>query len=694
METSTSSSASTTPALWRLSGGRWWLIGAAVLALVAVLFPGGRITLATGLWLLAPGYLIERALPGQRPHWLLRVAIWIGISMSLAPLAYLWATAIGAQLPALLLISAATALGGGAVWVAWRDLARAPAWPAPTTGALIIVLLIGAWLRAEQIADLAMPAWVDSVHHALMVRIAAERGQAPWTLAPYLPVYEMPYHWGYHTLIAAAWQLGGGELPDVLLWSGQLLNWLQGVAAAALAWLLWRRPVAAIVAAAIVSCISWMPAYYVSWGRYTQLSGLLLLIALAISWQQWLAASARRERFGWLALVSLIAAGLSLVHMRMFVFAAALAGAQSLVWALRQPGRVIIIRWGQALLAGSLAVVMTAPWWWLLLRRVLLPAAAGAQSLASGGSYVQLSYDLMWIGPNEWLVSGALIGGACGVARRHPASAVLLIWVGLLALATNPWLLSYLAPLIGIALLIYGIGQRRWMYSGAGLLLLLINPTTVQLPSLWLLPSDIAAISLFFPLSSLIGGGIALIWPEGRRCWQIGGILLLLVVTLWGAREQCAIVNPVTVLATAADRAAIAWVADHTPPTARFLVNAAYWLPGVARGNDGGWWILPLTGRWTSTPPALFTYGEPEPTLATRQRSQQIIDLGDGKPVDLDDLIRREQIDYIYTSPAGPLQPERFANHPQYEVVFERDGIVIYRVIGHHQDRDQNNPSR
>jgi hypothetical protein len=65
---------------------------------------------------------------------------------------------------------------------------------------------------------------------------------------------------------------------------------------------------------------------------------------------------------------------------------------------------------------------------------------------------------------------------------------------------------------------------------------------------------------------------------------------------------------------------------------------------------------------------------------ATQQRSQQIIDFGNGQAVDLARLIAAERIDYIYTSPAGPLRPEHFAGRAGYEVVFAQDGIVIYRV--------------
>jgi len=661
------------------STGQRWLVSALAVALIVALVPAGRVLLATGFWLLVPGYVLERHFLGARPHWLVRIVLWNGIGLSVLPILYLWLTAVGTTLPPWVLIAGAGGLSVVALRMAWHDLAAIQGSPSGMTWLLMIVLAISGWLRAVQIADLALPAWVDSVHHALMIRVAAETGRAPWTLTPYLPVVDMPYHWGYHVVIAAAWQLSGGDLPTVMLWSGQLLNWLQGVAAAALALLSWRRPSAAVIAAAVVGCISWMPAYYVSWGRYTQLSGLLLIVALAISWHHELNAGSRRERFGWLLLSAVIVTGLSLVHMRMFVFGVALLVAQSVVWTLRQTRSRIGLHILETGFVGLLALALAGPWWFLLLRRVLLPAAIGTRSLTSGGSYVQLSHDLMWIGPNEWLVALALMGGMIGLIYRQQAVAVMVLWVGGLVVLTNLWLISYLVPLIGVVLIMYAIAWRKWRIAGIGVLLLAVNPATIRFPFLWLLPVDIAAISLFLPISNLIGG-IALIWHTTRLRWLMGGAVGLLALTLWGAYQQRSIVNPVTVLATAADQVALAWIAEHTPPTARFLINAAPWLPGVARGTDGGWWILPLTGRWTSTPPVLFVHSEMDEVQATQQRSQQIIDFGNGQAVDLARLIAAERIDYIYTSPAGPLRPEHFAGKAGYEVVFAQDGIVIYRV--------------
>src|SRR5688572_28604170 len=51
--------------------------------------------------------------------------------------------------------------------------------------AWVLFVLILAW-RLFQVRTLALPAWVDSVHHTLLLRILLEQGQIPDTWAPYL----------------------------------------------------------------------------------------------------------------------------------------------------------------------------------------------------------------------------------------------------------------------------------------------------------------------------------------------------------------------------------------------------------------------------------------------------------------------------------------------------------------------------
>jgi len=673
---------------WNTPGRRLLLAVALGVIPASLAAPAGRLGVAMALVLLAPGYLIERRLAPSQPA-LVRLSLWLALSLSLVPLAYMWLHAAGVALGAPGLWLAAALLAGAALVCAWRDLGATPD-PAPAPAGIrranaltAILFALTLWTRFAQIEGLAFPPWVDPVHHALLVRVAAETGMAPLSLEPYLPVRELPYHWGYHVTIATLLRLSGMDLPGTLLFSGQILNALNALAAAGLALALWRRPLAAPVAALIVGLVSLMPAYYLSWGRYTQLTGLLMLPGLAIAWN---AALHQRGRGWWLA-VALCLAGLNLVHVRMLIFGLLLLAALGLVRAAGHPWAALRARLPGALAAVAGALALTAPWLALIINRALLPAAAAGE-LGGDSSYNALNENLLWIAPNRLLVALALGGGLLALWRRERAGAALLIWVGLLALATNPWLLGYALPAAGAVALINGLLRRAPLLALAGAALLLLNPALVTLPYLWLLPNDVLVISLFLPLALLIGGGAALAlgWLEAARP-RLRPFLIpatavaVLALGLWGALNSRSVINPVTLLVRPGEPAALAWAAAETPPDARFLVNAAPWLPGARRGADGGWWLLPLAGRWTSAPPVVYVHGPPEYVARVNAVADTVIGYAPGQEQAIFDLIRAEGITHIYlVDGSGPLQAGLFVGRSGFAQVYARDGVTIFAV--------------
>lgn len=672
-----------------LTRGRRLLVAAALVAAAALLSPAGRLAAAMALVLLAPGYLLERALPGPRPPMVARTSLWVALSLSVVALVYQWCWAAGLAIGDLALWPVAGALAAGALAAAWRDLGALAPPPAGREAAWFgaLTVAIAAATLALRLADaegLALPPWVDSVHHALMVRIAAETGAAPASLEPFMPVSGLPYHWGYHVLIATVLRLAGGELPETLLITGQILSALHAPAAAGLAVAMWRRPAAGPVAALVAGLVSLMPAYYLSWGRYTQLAGLLMLPGLAVAWQQGLAGRGR----GWWAAAALVLAGLSLVHFRVLIFGAALLAALSLVWAAGEAWPAVRERLVAAVAAGAGAAALTAPWLALLAGRALLPAVADG-GLAGGGSYNALNPDLLWVAPNRLLVALALAAALAGLARRAGAAAALVLWVGLMALLANPWLLTYLLAAAGLALLAGGLLRRSLAPALAGAALMLIARLGPP-PYLWLITNDVFVISLFLPLAALIGGGAALLYgrlaarPTLARALLPSWAVALALAGLWGAAAmRDDVLNEGTVLATRADRAAIAWAASSTPPDARFLVNAAPWLPTARRGADGGWWLLPLAGRWTTAPPVLYVYGDPEYVAHVNAVADTLIGYRPGGEQAVLDLIAAEGITHIYlVAGKGPLQAELFAGRPGFTQVYAQDGVTIFAVDG------------
>lgn len=690
----------------------------------------GRMLVALLLLLFGPGYLFERAFSLSLPYIpLLRPALWIGLSLSLVGLLYTWTTALGIVLTPLLLGLLAFGCAIGVVWSAWYEdhsnqrgpyprasdqrIASASTSPQDCTPqahlgpgqlasepvlakralalvtpwlwgwAAIFVLSLG--VRFVQIHDLALPPWVDSVHHALLIRVAAEKGQAPYSLRPYLPLDNLPYHWGYHVFTATVMQLSGLTLPQVMLWSGQILNALHVLTCAALANYFWRRPLAGVVAALIVGLISIMPAYYVSWGRYTQLTGLLLLPAVAIYWHVWLSTPTRSA---WISLVVLLA-GLSVIHFRVLVLVLSLMAVIAAMWGLQQMHwRMLWIRLPGALGMALAAVGLSLPWLWQLAQRRLAPALHNSQALIGGGSYNELNEALLWAGQNRLLLALTLLAAGWGLFRRSRVTATYLGWTGAMIIIANPWLLGYLLPMIGLVIVASGVQQRQPLTVLAGGVLLVFNARFISYHYLWLITNDVIVISLFLPFAILIAGGVCLLytWFEytfaaQRRFMGLAVATLLALAALWGTWNSRSIINPVTVFTTAADTRAIAWIAEHTPPESRFLINATGWFSHIDRGSDGGWWIMPLTGRWTSTPPALYEYGPPDYVAKAYALSREIATFQKGQEQALYHLILREDITYIYlVSQKGPITTDVFANSPAFQTVYQQEGVTILEV--------------
>ena len=234
-------------------------------------------------------------------------------------------------------------------------IARDP-WPYV---ALAVVMLLVVVTRALQVRDLALPAWVDSVHHTMIVRLIADGGRVPASYHPYMPVDAFHYHFGFHAGAAALAWLSGLSADRAVLLFGQALNVLAPLAAYTMAWWIGRSRWGGVAAALVVGALCYMPAYYVTWGRYTQLAGLVMLPPLMLFTAR--ALERRRGRHMgrgdrpvaptgarqalWrlgaggsvLLLAALLIAGLVLTHYRVLVFYAVWAVPQGvlLLWRAR-----------------------------------------------------------------------------------------------------------------------------------------------------------------------------------------------------------------------------------------------------------------------------------------------------------------------------------------------------------------------
>ena len=627
------------------------VLGAATLlaAFLGTFVPAARVLVA-GMALLAPGFLLwEHGKHGIHLPRLASPAIMLGLSLSTIPIVLLWSTTLGLVLSPTVMRLLVLSCGLLAAWrlsgqVRGRMFGR-HGW---LIGGLLLVAILTFGLRLYQIRGVALPLWVDSVHHALLIRIIGETGAYPSSLQPYLEVDRIAYHWGYHA-IAAAWQAAAFlPLASFMLLSGQVLNALHVLTVYALGAYLLRSPLAGLCAALATGLLSLMPAYYVTWGRYTQLTGLLLVPALIIF--SCLLAEAPRWSTRLVLFTGVMLAGLFLVHYRVLIFYAAFMLAYLLLMTVRFPRRVraAVVR---LVAAGVVSLALAAPWVWVLAREALLPAARNPTSLVSAETYNGIDSSLVWTTNSRPLFLAAGIGG-------------------LFALLAGRWRVLAIAGWIGV-------------------MLLLANPNAVGLRPLWLINNHAVLITLFLPISLLAGYAVAtaLRWLNRRVTGRLRGPLRssigagFVALACFGAWQFRDVVNPVTNLAGPADLPAIEWVAENTPTNARFLINAAPWLGRIYRGSDAGWWLTPLAGRWTSTPPSLYSYGSQDYIARTAQRSADVTALQITNIAELDRLIQENQITHIFVgSQGGPLKGEMFWGRPEFKPVYDHDGVLIFEV--------------
>ena len=283
----------------------------------------------------------QAAAEDSRPSWPWDPAAWWGVALALGvaiwPLLWLWLSLINGRWRGWTLWL--VVVGGWAAffWLWWQDkkarrrridladsLATLPAHPPPTLAwnkahlLLLLILLAGFAVRLLAVRDVFFPPWVDSSRHALITMIMTGSGQVIADYQPYLPVDHFPYHYGFHTLSGSLALMSGWPLPRLLLYLGQLLNALVPLTVYAALWLLTRRKGVGLIGAFFVAIPFFFPAYYATWGRFTQLTAVLLLpLAIALAWQL-----VRGEQFWqrvWWMLAILVA-GLFLTHFRVFLY--------------------------------------------------------------------------------------------------------------------------------------------------------------------------------------------------------------------------------------------------------------------------------------------------------------------------------------------------------------------------------------
>jgi len=641
--------------------------------------------LALPLWMLlfGPGLafinLVGLAARFERES---RYGLALGLSLAFFPVLMAWTTFFGIawRPPGLLglCLSVVGLLAWFWVWNSRRRPVPNPEAPLPQEGLtsqdnqlsnstdasllFLCILIIALAVRLIMVRDLSAPPWVDSVHHALITRLIEDHGGYPPTYQPYLDLTTANYHSGYHSLMVAFHWLSGLELYEAMLLFGQVLNALSIIAVYLFTISLTGKRRAGIAAGLVAGLFTPMPAYYTSWGRYTQLAGLLILpAALALTRMAWVPApgsllNVLRERWKLFLVAALAWGGLALTHYRVAAFMACWFFVEMIVSILINPRTASNLRAvGFKLFAlgiiAVLALISTAPWWPATLSTLLLPKVT-----AWSGTGIPWFNDFSWGYLTSAMGRYALGGAALGL---------------LLSLICRQWNLGLGVPLWVVSLFfLANLGALHLHGSG------FVNNTSVE-------------ISLFMPIATLAGYFLDQLTNLTDRIlpaklhspYKIALALATLGIGIYAGRQLIPILNPVTFLFRRGDAAAMQWIRQNIPAEETILVNPFSWGYGLYAGNDGGYWIAPLTGRKTIPPPVLYGLDDSQNNIRqTNQFIHQVIEKG-SDPAALASLMQPQGIRFVYLGArGGVISPAALHGSPLFKLLYKEEGVYLFQV--------------
>lgn len=628
--------------------------------------------LLAAAWLFVlPGWgLLTWLAPAWRGlHWAEKTALSAALSLSLYPLLMLWSHLVRLELGAL--HAWIPPLLGMAVF-AWQlrqeppRFSRIPKERLWTDVALIFILALIFGVRFWSVRSLAAPLWGDSYQHSLIVQLLLENGGLFTSWQPYAAVDTFTYHFGFHSLTAVFAWLTRLPAEQAVLWNGQILNGLAALAVFPLAKRLKDHPWSGLGGVLVAGLLVSMPMEYTNWGRYTQLTGLVLLPVLI--WMIWAFLDSAERKWGNLILTSLVFAGLALSHYRILIFALLFLPVYLLFSTDKKNLRRLV---GQTAGLGILAGLLFLPWFinifggrilHIFRTQISTPASvvnAWATDLDPVGELT--SYLPAWM----WLLLA--LSSAWLIWRRSKAATIVMSWSFLLLLAANPQWLNLPGT---------GILSNFTVFISAYILAGVLVPAAA---------SDLVetAAPLLDWLRKTTSQGFTRSAP----------LAMILFFALWGALLRLDDLQPARfALVTQPDQRAADWISANIPAGSRFLVNGFYAFSGSALvGADAGWWLPLLAGRPTILTPLNTSFEQPT-NLAENETIQQLIAAlqAQTKPTsEVKKLLQSLGVTHIYigqqqgqVNAASPLlDPQAFDSAPGYELVYRQDRVWIFAVI-------------
>lgn len=617
---------------------------------------GALLFMALTALCLAPGLALLTLRPSACRDWapLQRGCLAVGLSVAVWPVAFYAARVLGpgVTIGPLKLALFLAACAGIIFWRMrgqWWAWLRLDAWEWLALGVFAATLFTRFWI----IRDQPYPAWTDSLHHVLLTDLTATAGRLPMTLDPYFPVALGQYHLGLYALSGSVQMLARVPAHTALLATAQTLNGLCGLAV----YLTLDRRVGrwgALVGAVMVGLVSFQPAWYVNWGRFTQLSSqTLLLIAWVATGEALRAFLERRERSWWTTVAALLNGAVFLLHFRVAAFylpllALTVAGE---AWSAQRRG--VLAQFGLGLVTvglASLAPVLPAVPEALRIYFAAAARSASPETVQSLQAYYAMPASAFFtLAARPWLLALAGLSAVWGWWRRSAFSLLISLW--------------------GVAVM--GLGYAY----------------VLEIPVLNITNLGAVLIMLYLPIGLLIGAGAEEVRRSVTLAWRPVALRLMTAVLLAAAsvtaRARATEIEAYRYFVAPADVAAMDWLRANVPLDAVFAVNTLFWLPTFPHGIDAGYWIPYFTGRRTTASNMLFPQAPAEYVdwiLAASRAAQRLPQ----DPVAVADL-RRLGVTYVYVGAtagyfADGLHGEQLRRLDGLRLVYQQDQVWIFAL--------------
>jgi len=505
---------------------------------------------------------------------------------------------------------------------------------------LTIGFVISLWGICNEVAGLGS----DSYHHTLITQMIMDQGRLPQDYGSFLPIISFRYHYGFHALAAFLGWVSGIPARLLVLALGKVLISLCAAAVALATEKISGRRAAGLMATVIVAVTCVFPAYMLTWGRYTQLTGLVILaLFLAFFWL-WIK---RDYNTGNILVLAVLAAGMGLTHYR--IVAMAVTGVLILAM-VEGLGRHSWKDWQRIAFRGLLlmfvVLALTAPWLIHLgvTHQIGFPVVA-AERTDNYFSLSRFSTELKQYPTNIPMLILATLAMLSGWIRRDRVTIGLTLWFVVLLLPSR--------------------------------YILLMDTTSVF-------------ISVFLPAAIVIGqegnnliDAIAHFFarPRLRQILASTFILLLLIGGL-AANLVYPIVNDG--LLHPVDLPAMEFIRQETSSDAYFMVNMFHFpfSDTLVAGSDAGAWI-PLLAQRRVTLPVLNYYIERlnDPTWVDRlcQLDQLNGDITSEAGLA---LLRAEGITHVYIGDrGGVIQPASLLSSPDFNLIYQDQTVYIFELI-------------